>query len=133
MLARKLEVDAQPQPQPRPAPSPGPRTLAEPAGRKLTLMVDEGGYLASGNLEAGRFFGFDGGRAAGRLNLLEVIAPQERHLAAGELGRCLRQGQEACLTYTLVHQDGRRFPARLSSQPRLCAGRPVGMFICLEF
>jgi|GEM_PF-5729163 len=131
MLASKARV--QRRPQRRAAPDPGPQVQAEPAGRKVTMVVDESGYLVSYNLDAGRFFGFDAGQEAGSLNLLDVIAPQERARAAGELGRCLRGGDQATLAYTLVHRDGRSFPALISSQPRLSAGRPVGMIVCLEF
>lgn len=102
------------------------------AGRQITLVLDESGYLVSYNLAAGDFFGFNAWQEAGNLNLLDIIAPQERSQAACELGRCLRNGAEATLAYTLVHRDGRSFPARLSSQPRLSAGRPVGMIISCD-
>lgn len=89
---------------------------------------DDTGLLKYANERAIEWFGYTAGEVeAGELNLLQMIAEEDRKRAVENVRRVLDGELAGSRTYTALKKDGTRFPVIISSNRVELDGRVVGI------
>jgi PAS domain S-box-containing protein len=102
------------------------RTLVETSPDGITL-TDLEGKLVLCNQQTARLHGFESPEAMLGINVLELIAPDDRQLAALNTQKTLQETRIINVEYTLLRKDGSHFPAELSAALlRDATGTPIG-------
>ncbi len=110
---------------------------ASPAGgnsfpRRLTLVVDQNGFLKSYSMVALAAFGLESPGGSLGINVLELIVPQERGRAVGELNGCLKCRTRTVHRFTVQAGPGRPIPVLIECEPQRHAGRVQGIIMTLH-
>ncbi|MBU1240018.1 PAS domain S-box protein, partial [Myxococcota bacterium] len=102
------------------------RLLAESLPENI-YETDVEGNLIYVNSTGKSMFGFDLTEDVTKWNCAEMIAPEMRHMVAGNLRERVTRGQDAGLNeYIAVKKDGTRFPVLIHSTPVIRDGSCVG-------
>lgn len=88
--------------------------------------ADASGILLFANRQAYLTFGYTPGELSGRIQVLDMIAPEDRERAQKSIVRMLREGMQGKEEYTALHKDGSRFPIVNYSAPLYEGDRIVG-------
>lgn len=89
------------------------RTLIETSPDSITL-TDLNGIFILCNHQAALMHGFEGVEQLFRANAFDLIVPEEREKAVSDIEKLQELGSLHHLEYTLLKEDGTRFPAELS-------------------
>jgi PAS domain S-box-containing protein len=102
------------------------RTLLDTTPNGITLTDLEGKLLLC-NQQTAILHGYPSPEAMLGINVYELIAPQDRRLAAVNAKKTLDEARIINIEYTLLRKDGSHFPAELSAALlRDAAGAPAG-------
>lgn len=100
--------------------------------KEFTMAVDSCGYLKSFNQAAHDFFGLTPKCGGPGHNIMEVIVPEQRQLAAAWLAQPLKCGTPVQRRLMVQGSDGSRHEALVKSTAQCRAGRPVGLVLSME-
>jgi PAS domain S-box-containing protein len=102
------------------------RTLVDTSPNGITL-TDLDGKLVLCNQQTALLHGYDSPEAMLGINVYELVAPDERKLAALNAQKTLKEAKVMNIEYTLLRKDGSHFPAELSAALlRDATGAPTG-------
>jgi PAS domain S-box-containing protein len=102
------------------------RTLVDTSPYGITL-TDLEGKLVLCNQQTALLHGYDSPEAMVGINVYELVAPDERQLAALNTQKTLEEAKVMNIEYTLLRKDGSHFPAEISSALlRDATGAPTG-------
>jgi PAS domain S-box-containing protein len=102
------------------------RTLVETSPSGITL-TDLDGKLVLCNQQTAHMHGYERPEAMLGINVYELIAPEDRQLAALNAQKTLEEARIINIEYTMLRKDGSRFPAELSAALlRDATGAPTG-------
>jgi PAS domain S-box-containing protein len=90
------------------------RTLVDTSPNGITL-TDLEGKLMLCNQQTALLHGYDSPEAMLGINVYELVAPDDRQLAALNTQKTLKEGRVINIEYTLLRKDGSHFPAEISS------------------
>jgi PAS domain S-box-containing protein len=79
--------------------------------------ADASGTLLFANQQAYRTFGYTPEELSGSINILDMIAPEDRSRVQMSIARMLREGMQGKEEYTALRKDGSRFPFVSYSAP----------------
>ncbi len=102
------------------------RELAESLPH-VVFEVDDEGRLLFTNRHAFEVFGYSQEDYERGLNVLEIIAPEDRARALENMRRVLAGEDPGGVEYTVLRKDGSAFPALIHASPILYEGRAVGL------
>jgi PAS domain S-box-containing protein len=90
------------------------RALVDTSPDGITL-TDLAGKLLLCNQQTVRLHGYENPEAMYGMNVFELIAPEDRQLAAKNAQKTLEEGHITNIEYIMLRKDGSRFPAELSA------------------
>lgn len=99
---------------------------------KVTIVVDDSGFLAAHNLGAASFFGLVLKPGQRGPNVLDLVAEADRPRAARELAACLRGSGQGCTRLGLLLGNNFQVEAEVQARPRCCSGRPSGLILTVR-
>ncbi|MDD1672728.1 MAG: PAS domain-containing protein [Methanomicrobiales archaeon] len=88
--------------------------------------ADADGTLLFANRQAYLTLGYAPEELSGRIQVLDMIAPEDRERAQKSIARMLREGMQGKEEYTALRKDGSRFPIVNYSAPLYEGDRIVG-------
>ena len=88
--------------------------------------ADASGTLLFANRQAYQTFGYEPGEIQGKVQVLDMIAPEDRARARAGIERMLREGRHGREEYTAIRKDGSRFPIVDYSAPIMDGERIAG-------
>ena len=94
---------------------------------QIIFESDEHANITYGNRNAFKFFGYNQDDIDNGLNILQLIAPEERDTAAKNIKERLGGANPWGFEYTAIKKDGSRFPISVHVNPVISNGRPTGM------
>ena len=90
------------------------RALVDTSPDGITL-TDLEGKLILCNQQTARLHGYENPEAMNGINVLELIAPENRQLAVQNTQKTLEKSNISNIEYIMLRKDGARFPAELSA------------------
>ncbi len=91
--------------------------------------TDQTGTITYANQQSLASFGYALEELTGDLNVMDMIAPEERERATSNAMEAMKGGKERLsgTEYTAVGKDGSEFPVLIYTAPIIAGGKPVGM------
>jgi PAS domain S-box-containing protein len=94
---------------------------------QTVFETDRNGRITYVNKAGLAVFGYDVNDVARGVNVIEIVAPEERGKARENFDRRMRGEYQGYVEYTMLRKDGSTFPAIVHSAPILRQGAPMGL------
>jgi len=94
---------------------------------QVVCETDRDGNLTFVNNNAFHVFGYSGEDLQAGLNILEMIAPEDRDRAVANIQRVMNDEGDSSKEYAMLKRDGATFPAMVYSIPTMSDGQVVGL------